>query len=96
MNKTALVVLDAVFSPDSPPAVLNVVHPRPVTWHKMMENLATSLSAATPQRKFELVPFSDWISQLEELGSTLSVEGAKDIVSVRCTESRRRGQLTFL
>ncbi|EPS92706.1 hypothetical protein FOMPIDRAFT_1170901 [Fomitopsis schrenkii] len=82
MNKTAPVVLDTVFSTNSPPAVLNVVHPRPVTWHTLMSNLATSLSAATPDRKFELVPFLDWIDQLEKLSLTLSVEEARAIVSV--------------
>ena len=81
MNKTAPVVLDAVFSTNSPPAVLNVVHPRPVTWHTMMSNLAASLSDATSSRKFKLVPFLDWIAQLEKLSLTLSVEEAKDIVS---------------
>lgn len=81
MNKTAPVVLDAVFSTNHPPAVLNVVHPRPVTWHAMMSNLAVSLSDATPNRKFELVPFLDWIAQLEKLSLTLSVDEAKDIVS---------------
>ena len=74
-------MLDVVFSTSSPPAVLNVVHPRPVTWHAMMSNLAASLSDATSTREFKLVPFLDWIAQLEKLSLTLSVEEAKDIVS---------------
>ena len=60
MDKVAPIVLDVVLSPESPPEVLNVVHPRPTSWDVILRGLREELGGNLP-----LVPLTEWVAKLE-------------------------------
>ncbi|TFK53343.1 putative aminoadipate reductase [Heliocybe sulcata] len=65
----AQAVLDAAFAGERPPSTLNVLHPRPVSWSSIMEDVRTALMEIVDQGKSEplpLVPFKQWIALLEK------------------------------
>lgn len=66
MDKVSPIVLDVILSSsESVPSVVNVVHPRPVSWHSLMSEISAALAG---YGTLPLIPFNRWISDLEKKG----------------------------
>ena len=65
MDAVAGLTVDLLFSDLNPPLV-NVVHPKPVAWRKIMNDFNTALGTKLP-----LVPIDEWLGRLEALASDL-------------------------
>lgn len=57
-------IIDAMFTQQRLPPVLNLYHPRPTTWSKMMELVCTEIKAHQPHRELSIIPFSQWLQEL--------------------------------
>jgi hypothetical protein len=69
------VVLDAAFAPSTTtlPVVLNVVHPRAISWRKIIEHVSRALQeASVTAEPLPLVRMNDWVKKLEK-----AAKGAK-------------------
>jgi hypothetical protein len=67
VDAVAQSILEIALSNKSPPPVLNVVHPRPITWSSM---IATLCNALNQSKRFhpdglKLVSFQKWFKLLE-------------------------------
>ena len=83
MDKVAPIVLDVVLSKASPPETLNLVHPRPITWHTMMDKVNAGLLASkAANERLPMIPFTEWISALENKGKSVSAEESQQLVSL--------------
>ncbi|KAF7347147.1 Acetyl-CoA synthetase-like protein [Mycena venus] len=51
-------IVDAALSPERPPFAINLVHPRPVPWDLVMSAMASTV-------ELPLIPFADWVQQLQ-------------------------------
>ena len=56
------------------PLFAHIVHPRPVRWNKMMQDFASVLSV-NKAKAVRLVPYSEWLSELEKLDHDLQNVG---------------------
>ena len=82
MDKVAPIVLDVVLSKESPPATLNLVHPRPITWNTIMNKVNEGLLASKAViERLPMTPFTEWISALENKGMSASGEESQQLVS---------------
>lgn len=64
MDTVAGAVLNLVLSRESPPDVLNVVHPRPARWTEVFGTINDALGAQLP-----FVPYAQWLAKLEALAT---------------------------
>ena len=77
MDTVAGTLVDVTLS-ESPPAFINIVHPRPVQWDTMFGAIGNELDP-----KLSLVPFDYWFKKLED-ASRGSTEQLDTIVSTAC------------
>lgn len=68
-------------SGDTGADVLNLVHPRPVTWNQIFTDIATILSVELKVGLL-LVPYSQWISKLDQYSASPTEEDLMTVVSV--------------
>ncbi|EGO19943.1 hypothetical protein SERLADRAFT_418199 [Serpula lacrymans var. lacrymans S7.9] len=62
----AQAMIDVAFSEKSSPGLINLVHPRPMSWNIIMDNIATHLKdASVVSEPISLIPFNEWCSKLE-------------------------------
>jgi hypothetical protein len=67
-------IVDVALSAEKPPFAINLVHPRPIPWDFVM-----SAMAATVQ--LPLIPFPDWVGQLQARSAKATAEDIAKIVS---------------
>ena len=76
MDAVASAAKDLVVSSDQLPALVNVVHPRPIHWRDVIENINSSLD-----QPLKIVPFEDWLKAVESNPSRGDSEELIRIVS---------------
>lgn len=57
--------------------MINVVHPRPVSWDHILKLINDALGAQLP-----MVPYGDWLAKLEALNQNPSSQILADFVSI--------------
>lgn len=68
--------VDILTSPEALPQVINVVHPRPTTWHEVLVGISEELGGHLP-----FVSLEEWVARLETLPAEVSNEELQRIVS---------------
>ncbi|KIM36904.1 hypothetical protein M413DRAFT_31301 [Hebeloma cylindrosporum] len=72
MDSVAQSVMDLVFSVDTLPPAINIVHSNPVTWNSVIQNVADALVQQLHlPAPLPLVSFQEWFSLLKNHGSSL-------------------------
>lgn len=74
MDTVAGAVLNLIVSSESP-SVVNVVHPRPVSWTKVFNTISNTLGSHIP-----LVSYHDWLAKLEDAAQNPSPSQLEEIV----------------
>ncbi|KAJ7439939.1 putative aminoadipate reductase [Mycena latifolia] len=72
----ARTIVDAALCAERPPFAINLVHPRPVPWDTIMSSMAR-----IAQRP--LIPFIDWVRQLETRSARATAEDIKNIPGIK-------------
>ena len=81
MDAVAQTVLDTAWS-RTPPAVMNVVHPRPVAWNTLFAAVNdVVLAEGLLTEKLPFVDFRMWVTRLEEAAADATPETLENIVS---------------
>ena len=75
MDAVAGAILDLIHSSEPPSGMLNVVHPRPISWRATFEaaNCALGLN-------LRFIPFPDWVAQIEAKSVNASQQTLESIV----------------
>lgn len=82
MDAVSQAVLDVAWSAQSPPA-LNVVHPRPVSWNTIMDNVNDAIvEEGIKESRLPTVTFGAWVKELESQATGASSETINNIVRV--------------
>ena len=68
--------VDWVLSKDDLPALVNVVHPQPITWDVISRGIRKELGDG-----LLVVPLEDWVEKLEQRSANPSLQDVVDIVS---------------
>lgn len=76
MDAVAATFVDLVLSREALPNVLNLVHPRGISWHKIFNDINEHLNPALP-----LVPFREWLGRLELLADNAGPDELAAVVS---------------
>ncbi|KAF8899601.1 hypothetical protein CPB84DRAFT_1847624 [Gymnopilus junonius] len=74
MDAVSASVLDLVFFDEAYPRAINVLHPKPVHWNDIMSHIADALAKEKQTSPSPFVPFSEWISLLEDRAKSGSQE----------------------
>jgi hypothetical protein len=77
-------IMDVLFIQERPPLVLNVVHPKPVEWTKVVSCIREALVSTrciAKETDLDIIPFSEWFSKLETSAQQANTDTLKDIVS---------------
>ncbi|KAJ7705888.1 male sterility protein-domain-containing protein [Mycena olivaceomarginata] len=69
-------IVDVALSAEKPPFAINLVHPRPIPWDFVM-----SAMAATVQ--LPLIPFPDWVGQLQARSAKATAEDIAKIPGIK-------------
>ncbi|KAF7347156.1 Acetyl-CoA synthetase-like protein [Mycena venus] len=69
-------IVDAALSAEKPPFAINLVHPRPVPWNSLMSAMASTV-------QLPLVPFADWVQQLQDHSSRATIEDIENIPGLK-------------
>ncbi|KAF7340998.1 Acetyl-CoA synthetase-like protein [Mycena sanguinolenta] len=68
-------IVDVALKPEKPPFAVNLVHPCPIPW-----NIVMSTMASTAQ--LPLIPFADWVQQLQDRSSGATAADIADLPGV--------------
>lgn len=63
-DAVANVMVDLVLTQESLPRVLNLVHPRPVVWRTLMQDIIKSIGVP-----LAIIPWAEWTAKVEEAGT---------------------------
>lgn len=77
MDAVATAVTEMVLSTEYLPPLVNVSHPRPVTWHEVFTNINSSFKD-TP---LQIVPLDDWLQRLQAVSDEDASVDLQRIVS---------------
>ncbi|KAJ6487136.1 putative aminoadipate reductase [Mycena vitilis] len=69
-------IVDAALSTGKPPFAINLVHPRPVSWDRVMSAIARDAS-------LPLVPFPEWVEQLQIRSVAATTEDLENIPALK-------------
>ncbi|KAF7341009.1 Acetyl-CoA synthetase-like protein [Mycena sanguinolenta] len=69
-------IVDIALTSETPPFAINLVHPRPVPWDFIMSTLAETV-------KLPLIPFGEWVQQLEDLSTTAIAQDIEKIPGIK-------------
>ncbi|KAJ7214255.1 acetyl-CoA synthetase-like protein [Mycena haematopus] len=69
-------IVDAALSADKPPFAVNLVHPRPVSWDFIISTMADTA-------QLPLVPFADWVQQLQDRSAKATAEDIEKIPGIK-------------
>ncbi|KAJ7626112.1 acetyl-CoA synthetase-like protein [Roridomyces roridus] len=72
----ARTIVDVALMAESPPPVLNVLHPWPVPWDTIMEALGT-------EARLPLVPMAEWVARLRERAPSATGEDLESIHALK-------------
>jgi NAD dependent epimerase/dehydratase family enzyme len=74
-------IVDVALNAETPDRALNLVHPRPVRWHMMIQSVAAELARqeVVPAR-LPVVSMSDWFSKLSEAAANADPKRLEQIV----------------
>lgn len=75
MDAVAKLALDLMLSDERLPEVINVVHPRPITWKMTIQCIQTALDSHLP-----LISLEDWVSRLAEQAVNATPKTLEEIV----------------
>lgn len=83
LDYVAQATLDIAFCKVPPPPVLNIFHPKPVDWDLMVTGIlqAAESNNRSSRNRLRLVPFSEWVSLLEQRAPDATREELKAMVS---------------
>lgn len=76
MNLVADCFVDLMFSAKVLPPLVNLLHPRPISWKHIVDAIAEELKVSWP-----LIPLDDWLSQVSALADNATPEDMDKIVS---------------
>lgn len=76
VDAVADIVRDLVLAKQPVTQVVNVVHPRSVSWDSVFQSMNDALEAHLP-----MVPYAQWLEKLETLNKNPTPETLEDIVS---------------
>ncbi|TCD65346.1 putative NRPS-like protein biosynthetic cluster [Steccherinum ochraceum] len=62
----------------TPPEIVNVVHPHPVSWNKLFEGINEALT-----ERLEMVPFQEWLSRVEVMSNGATATDMADIPAIK-------------
>ncbi|KAJ6514497.1 putative aminoadipate reductase [Mycena vitilis] len=69
-------IVDAALSTEKPPFAINLVHPRPVPWDRVMQALANDA-------RLPLIPFPVWVKQLQVRAAAATAEDFDNIPGIK-------------
>ncbi|KAF7347140.1 Acetyl-CoA synthetase-like protein [Mycena venus] len=69
-------IVDAALSTEKPPFAINLVHPRPVPWDLIMSAMASTV-------QLPLIPFADWVQQLQARSARATAEDIERIPGLK-------------
>ena len=78
-NSVAGTLIDAAFFEDGLAPSHNIVHPRPVKWARMIEDVQHSLKSQLG-RDVPIIPFQEWFEKLEATAARADVD-VQEVVS---------------
>ncbi|KAI0345580.1 acetyl-CoA synthetase-like protein [Trametopsis cervina] len=78
MDSVADAVLDLVFSEEEPAGLLNVVHPKTVSWRETLEGVNKALGVTLP-----FIPFGDWVARVQARSSDASPQTLDAIPAIK-------------
>ncbi|KAF5322455.1 hypothetical protein D9619_001794 [Psilocybe cf. subviscida] len=86
MDAVASTILDVALGPNSPKAI-NLVHPRPVQFDSLVEDINNTLvSQGIVEQKLRAAPIQEWFSLLEPLAEGASDEDIKQVPAIKLLE----------
>ncbi|KAF7370103.1 Acetyl-CoA synthetase-like protein [Mycena sanguinolenta] len=68
-------IVDVALKPEKPPFAVNLVHPRPISWDFVMSTMASTA-------QLPLIPFTDWVQQLQDRSSDATAEDIAELPGV--------------
>ncbi|KAJ7656834.1 putative aminoadipate reductase, partial [Mycena polygramma] len=77
-------IVDAALSRENPPFAVNFVHPRPVAWDRILEAIAKDA-------QLPLIPFPDWVQQLQIRAAAATAEDFKPVPGLKLLDFFRVG-----
>lgn len=77
MDAVAGAIIDLLQSEEPPAGMINVVHPRPISWRETFEAVNKALSLDLP-----FIPFEDWVAQVESKSVNASPQTLESVVSI--------------
>lgn len=80
---------------DVPLELVNVVHPRPVSWHEAMMHISTAVCSQTGT-PLSLVPFEEWIAKVEDAARSAVRGQLEDVVRAQVIKGYIRLTTFFL
>ncbi|KAJ3773057.1 putative aminoadipate reductase [Lentinula raphanica] len=88
MDAVCNALLDVGFNPSSTPIAVNVVHPKPVPWTLVMQNIRAALieEKHLPKDALPLVPYQDWVQTVERHAENTAETDASNIPAVKLLE----------
>ncbi|KAF7378108.1 Acetyl-CoA synthetase-like protein [Mycena sanguinolenta] len=69
-------IVDTALSSETPPFAINLVHPRPVSWDFILSTLADTV-------QLPLIPFGDWVQQLQDLSTRATAQDIEKIPGIK-------------
>ncbi|KAJ6482180.1 putative aminoadipate reductase [Mycena vitilis] len=69
-------IVDAALSTEKPPFAINLVHPRPIPWDRIM-------SAIARDAQLPLVSFPEWVEQLQARSTAATPEDLENIPAIK-------------
>ncbi|KAF7798286.1 hypothetical protein EIP86_009505 [Pleurotus ostreatoroseus] len=88
VDVVAQVFVDLLFSPKRLPPVINVVHPRPITWKQIANYLSGALRTPLP-----LVPLQTWLQQVEAFAENAKAHDVQRIPAIKLLGFFRKSTL---
>ena len=89
MDAVATAATELILSSQRLPPLLNVVHPRPITWKGVFESINSSIGG----QPLKMVPLIEWLETLE---STARDGGSEDLQRLVSAGTVRRGVIPRL
>lgn len=77
MDAVANIVRDLVITETQLPILLNAVHPHPIPWKQVMNDINSCLF----DRPLAVVPYSQWVEELVRVARNATAEGIERVVS---------------
>ncbi|KAH8088908.1 putative aminoadipate reductase [Cristinia sonorae] len=79
METVCNTILDVVTAshPERLPSLINIVHPRPISWRSIMQDVSHALGAG--EKSLPLIAFDEWLAKVEGAASNDTKEGFESV-----------------